>query len=118
MSAADIRVAAADYAADYDAIRFVRFTVFVNEQAVPAELEMDERDPHCFHVIAYDGDAPVGTGRIDLDDGGRVGRMAVLASHRDCGVGRAMLEALHAYAGASDCREVWCHAQVAAPLIA
>lgn len=114
MGSAQIAVVAADYAADYTAIRYIRFTVFVDEQAVPAELEMDERDPHCYHVIALDDDKPVGTARIDLADSGRIGRMAVLASHRDRGVGRAMLEALHAYASVNDCGEVWCHAQIAA----
>lgn len=115
MSASDIRVVAADYGDDQAAIRHVRFTVFVDEQAVPAELEMDERDPHCFHVLALDADgSAVGTGRIDLADGARLGRMAVLATHRRHGVGRALVEALHAHAIENDCAEVWCHAQVGA----
>ena len=115
MSAPDFRIVHADYSSNEAAIRSVRFTVFVDEQAVPPELEMDERDPHCFHVLALDrDDAPVGTARIDLEDGARVGRMAVLAKYRDCGVGRALLAALHAHALENNCTEAWCHAQVAA----
>ena len=109
------RIVSAAYETDYAAIRSVRFTVFVDEQRVPAELEMDDRDPECFHVLALDTKgAAVGTGRIDLTDGGRVGRMAVLAAHRDRGLGRALLEALHAHAREHAQAEVWCHAQIAA----
>lgn len=115
MPGSDFQIIAADYEADSAAIRDIRFAVFVDEQAVPAELEMDERDPDCLHVLALDArGSPIGTGRIDLQDGGRVGRMAVLAAHRGAGVGRALIEALHAHAIAGGCAEVWCHAQTAA----
>ena len=86
-----------------------------DEQAVPADLEMDDRDRECFHVLARDASGrPVGTGRIDVAAGGRVGRMAVLADFRGRGAGAAVIEALHAHARSRGCREVWCHAQVAA----
>jgi len=108
-------VVPADYETDYAAIRAVRFAVFVGEQAVPAELEMDERDTECFHVLAKDSaGSPVGTGRIDIADGCRVGRMAVLAQWRGTGVGSEIIAALHEHARCEGHRRVWCHAQVAA----
>jgi predicted GNAT family N-acyltransferase len=70
----------------------VRFTVFVDEQKVPAEMELDEHDPACVHVIAKSGDRAVGTGRLLPD--GHIGRMAVLREARGQGVGAAMLLAL------------------------
>ncbi|MGD8324895.1 MAG: GNAT family N-acetyltransferase [Gammaproteobacteria bacterium] len=115
MSGADIQIVAAEYSAALSAIRGVRFAVFVEEQAVPARLEMDDRDPQCFHVLALDADgAAVGTGRIDIAEGGRIGRVAVLASHRGRGVGGALIQALHSHAQQCGCDEVWCHAQVSA----
>ena len=48
--------------------------MFIDEQRVPRELEFDERDEACRHVVAFDGDLPVGTGRLDLDYGGKIGR--------------------------------------------
>jgi predicted GNAT family N-acyltransferase len=88
----------------------IRTTVFVGEQKVPPEIEIDGRDPECVHALAESatGEA-VGTGRLMPD--GRIGRMAVLAPWRSRGVGAAMLEALMAEARRRGLREVYLHAQ-------
>lgn len=87
------RVDAVDYAADRDALRAVREAVFVREQGVPLELELDAQDPDCLHVLARDADdRPIGTGR--LTPAHTLGRMAVLPEWRGRGVGAAMLAAL------------------------
>jgi len=82
---------------DWDAARPlaapIRFTVFVEEQKVPEESEIDERDPHCVHALAWSDDGrPLGTGRLLPD--GHIGRMAVLLEARKLGVGSALLVAL------------------------
>lgn len=71
----------------------IRFKIFVEEQRVPVEIEMDENDANCIHAIAYaeDGRA-VGTGRLLPD--AHIGRMAVLKQWRGRGIGAAILEAL------------------------
>lgn len=104
----------ADFAADFASIRFVRTTVFIDEQHVPLELEFDDRDAVCRHVLALDGGAPIGTARLDLDYGGKVGRLAVLRSARRDGVGRALMERLHAIAREHGATTLWCHAQLTA----
>jgi predicted GNAT family N-acyltransferase len=104
----------ADFTADFASIRHVRETVFIDEQRVPRELEFDDRDPLCVHVLVFDGDAPVGTGRLDLAYGGKVGRVAVLASHRRSGVGAALMNRLHDIARAQRQTHLWCHAQLTA----
>ena len=78
-------------------LRSVRTAVFVEEQGVPAELEWDELDDDCEHVIAESstGDA-MGTGRLLPD--GHIGRMAVLRPWRGRGVGRALMAELLAVA--------------------
>ncbi|HEX7053996.1 MAG TPA: GNAT family N-acetyltransferase [Burkholderiales bacterium] len=75
-------------AAQADAQR-IRFAVFVEEQGVPPELEMDDMDERCVHALAYEGDAAVGTGRLLPD--GHIGRMAVLKPWRGRGIGAALL---------------------------
>lgn len=89
----------------------VRTTVFVEEQGVPADLEEDDRDPHCLHLLAMRGARPVGAARLDVAGGGKVGRVAVLAEERGQGIGLALMRALHSLAPAQGLTELWCHAQ-------
>ena len=71
----------------------VRETVFVREQNVPADLELDELDASSLHALAFDSAGKVlGTGRLLPD--GHIGRMAVLPAARGQGTGRAILDAL------------------------
>lgn len=110
-----MQIRRADFARDVSAIRAVRFAVFVDEQAVPAEIEMDDRDTRCIHLLAYtDRGEPIGTARIDLEQDGKIGRLAVLATARGRGVGSALMAELHSIARANGLQRVWCHAQVAA----
>ncbi|MBK1878866.1 GNAT family N-acetyltransferase [Pelagicoccus mobilis] len=73
-------------------IRSVRFTVFVDEQKVPAEIEMDEWDDRSRHVLAVAGGMAIGTGRLLPD--GHIGRVAVLREWRGKKVGVALMETL------------------------
>jgi predicted GNAT family N-acyltransferase len=70
----------------------IRFTVFVEEQGVPREIELDEYDPVSIHVVAFEDQEPVATGRLLPD--GHIGRMAVLKAWRGRGIGGAILKAL------------------------
>jgi predicted GNAT family N-acyltransferase len=110
-----MNIVVADFERDYAAIRAVRFAVFVDEQRIAADLEMDDRDLHCVHVLARDArGGAVGTGRIDLEAGAKVGRVAVLASARGSGVGTALMLKLHEVARSRGAAAVWCHAQTSA----
>lgn len=79
----------------------IRFTVFVEEQRVPAAIELDELDAVSLHALAWSAEEEViGTGRLipppqrDGPGVGHIGRMAVLRAWRSQGVGGAILEAL------------------------
>jgi predicted GNAT family N-acyltransferase len=88
----------------------IRFAVFVEEQGVPFEIELDEYDTVSIHALAFDGEKAVGTGRLLPD--GHIGRMAVLKRFRGKGIGGALLEALMKAAKARGDREVVLSAQV------
>lgn len=70
----------------------IRHKVFVLEQKVPIELELDEHDATAVHALALKDKVPVGTGRLLPDS--HIGRMAVLKPHRSIGVGKILLAAL------------------------
>ena len=71
----------------------LRFAVFVKEQKVPAEIELDSFDALSVHAVAFDAnDEAIGTGRLLPD--GHIGRMAVAKQARGQGVGSALLKAL------------------------
>jgi predicted GNAT family N-acyltransferase len=90
----------------------IRFAVFVEEQGVPREIELDDMDAQCVHAVCFDDAAPVGTGRLLPD--GHIGRMAVLAPWRGRGVGGRLLQALMARAKERGDAEVLLSAQVQA----
>ena len=99
---------------DLPAAYALRHEVFVVGQAVPEELERDELDDTCDHVVALRAGTVVDTGRlVDRGDGtGVIGRVAVARQVRGAGVGAAVLAALEDRAAARGLREVELHAQV------
>lgn len=88
----------------------IRYAVFVDEQKVPAQIELDDWDARSLHALAFDAaGAAVGTGRLLPD--GHIGRMAVLRAARGSGVGTALLTALMQAARERGHREAWLSAQ-------
>jgi predicted GNAT family N-acyltransferase len=88
----------------------IRFAVFVEEQGVPQEIEIDERDAGCIHALARLEGRAVGTGRLLPD--AHLGRMAVLRECRGMGVGSRILESLVQHARGRGDREIVLSAQV------
>lgn len=74
----------------------IRRQVFVEEQGIPAALEYDGADPSAIHVVAYQGECAVATGRLLLEaDGlGILGRIAVVANARGQGIGGQVVRQL------------------------
>ena len=108
--AEQMRIELGEWAALREPASRIRFSVFVEEQKVPAEIELDDWDARSLHALAYDAvGAVVGTGRLLPD--GHIGRMAVLAGARGTGVGTALLTALMQAARARGDRDVVLSAQ-------
>ncbi len=72
-------------------LRDIRQEVFIHEQAVPRQIEWDGNDENARHFLASWGDLRLGTARLLAD--GQIGRMAVRAPWRGCGIGRLLLQA-------------------------
>jgi predicted GNAT family N-acyltransferase len=67
----------------------LRHEVFVQEQGVPLDLELDEHDDDALHLVALDGERIVGTCRVV---GAKFGRLVVARDARGRGIGSALLE--------------------------
>ena len=90
----------------------IRHQVFVVEQQVPLELELDAFDAVSLHALATDGDTALGTGRLLPD--GHIGRMAVRREARGAGIGSMLLQALMRQAQQRGDAAVVLHAQLSA----
>jgi ElaA protein len=99
---------------DIEAAIAVRERVFVVEQGVPAEEELDGRDGEALHLVAVEPDERViGTLRL-LFDGRtvKVGRVAVDADRRRRGIASAMLDEALAEAERRGCTRARLASQV------
>lgn len=104
-------VTGATWREDREDLLAVRREVFVVEQRVPEEIEVDDEDEAALHVIARDGaGTPIGTARL-LEDG-HIGRVAVLREWRGHGVGSALMERLLEVAREAGLTGIPIHAQV------
>lgn len=84
----------------------VRTDVFVTEQGVPVELELDDLDDTADHFVAYDDGRVVGAGRLVVEEPGfegaepslgpvaHLGRLAVRPETRGTGLGVDLVRAI------------------------
>jgi predicted GNAT family N-acyltransferase len=105
-----VQIKIAVWQEDKTALEHIRRIVFIEEQAVPEELEWDELDQTATHFIAYVDDVPVATARLTAD--GQIGRMAVLKAHRNKTIGQQLLSFILDTAVEQHFSSVFLHAQV------
>ena len=80
---------------EFDRCFGIRTTVFVEEQEVPLELEMDEYDAIATHFLLRDGETPLATARlVDKHGLAKIGRVAVLKEARGRGLGLLLMQAV------------------------
>jgi predicted GNAT family N-acyltransferase len=114
-TAGSVRVVPIETAAQMREAHAIRRSVFIEEQSVPEEIELDDDDAHAFHVLAILDGAAVGCGRfVTHGDEVKIGRMAVLANLRTHGIGREVLEFLMRIAKERGYKHAILHAQLSA----
>ncbi len=121
----EVRVVETDE--EYEDALAVRYGVFVDEQGVDADLEVDDHEAESTHFVAYDGDDAVGVARLRAYDPAeyedaiavehdgpvaKIERMAVLESHRERGIGRAILGTVEEHARDQGFERARLHGQV------
>jgi predicted GNAT family N-acyltransferase len=113
---AQITVVAVTSAAQMKLAHAIRRAVFIEEQHVPEDIELDAADADAFHALAMSGGVAVGCGRMVAypDSQVKIGRMAVAREHRKSGVGREILHFLMNEARARGIRSAVLDAQLTA----
>lgn len=77
---------------DVPTCQALRRVVFIDEQGVSEADEVDGLDGRAIHLLAWDGDCPVGTARLLLKRPvGKIGRVCVLPEARGLGLGAALI---------------------------
>lgn len=90
----------------------VRKTVFICEQNVPEEIEIDEYEDASTHFILYQENLPIGAGRFRfIEDYGKVERICVLPEARKIGAGKAIMEGIEQFAAQNGLHKLKLHAQ-------
>lgn len=94
----------------------IRKSVFIEEQGVPMEMEVDEHDLAAQHALAYKESQCIGTARLVVlaRDIGRIGRMAVLPLYRNMGIGTQLLNTLIDQGQTQGITQFELHAQLSA----
>lgn len=71
----------------------IRHIVFVDEQQVPIEEEIDDYEDEAIHFITYDGGNAVGASRLRfVEDFGKLERICVLKPYRGKSIGKNIIE--------------------------
>ena len=90
-------------------LRAVRTPVFIEEQAVTPEFEWDDIDGTAVHLLATLDHEPIACLRII--EYKKIGRMAVLKSYRECGLGATLLREAVAICKRQGSKSVYLSAQ-------
>ncbi len=103
----------ADWEEDAKRLTSLRHEVFVDEQKVPIEIEIDDMDVECLHIKAVLNNGQIiGTARLLPSN--YVGRMCVSRAYRGQGIAGAMLEFIIQYAEHQKLPSLQLNAQISA----
>ena len=83
----------------------LRRTVFIEEQNVPENEEVDGDDPSCDHILLTVSDIPVGAARLKYyNDFIKVQRVCVLKNYRGQGIGSKIINFIIRHVEKNDIR--------------
>lgn len=94
----------------------IRKKVFVNEQGVPVENELDNYEEVATHIIGYDTDnSPIATARFrPFGEGVKIERVAVIKEQRKSGIGKVLMRFIEQVAQQSGYEKLILNAQIQA----
>ena len=91
-------------------ISSIRDVVFIQEQAVPKNIEMDGKDSECIHFLMSYDDNPIGTARIKMS--GKIERVSILKPNRNMGLGSKLMSFIIDAAKENRFERIYLHSQM------
>ena len=91
----------------------VRKEVFVEEQGISEDIELDSNDSEALHIVVKDGKRVIGTARVLFPAPGvaKIERMAILGPFRRKGIGSRIISFLNTELKNRQIRKAVLHAQ-------
>ena len=91
----------------------IRKKVFIKEQKVPLDIEIDGLDPEAEHFIAYFNNKPIGCARIRTKDyHAKLERIAIIKEFRGKGYGKELTKFLISYCKQNNFKEICLNSQI------
>ena len=91
-------------------ISSIRDAVFIQEQAVPKNIEMDGKDSECIHFLMSNNNNPIGTARIKMS--GKIERVSILKPNRNKGLGSRLMNFIIDAAKENCFERIYLHSQI------
>lgn len=80
---------------DFKFVKSIRKTVFVYEQGIKEKKEFDKYDNNAIFAVLFENKTPIATARcLEVKNGFKIGRIAVLKAYRGKGYGRIIVNDL------------------------
>lgn len=96
----------------FEICRNIREEVFVNEQNIDKELEIDGKDEEAIHFILKHFSKPVAVARArDIGDYWKIERVAVLLNYRGYGYGKTIMEHIERFLTSLENKKIVLNAQ-------
>lgn len=90
-----MRIIEAQNEKDLNQVYHVRKAVFVGEQKVALEIEIDEHESESIHFLGLEDNQPIGASRLRIiDDYGKLERICILKAYRGKSLGQQMIQRL------------------------
>ena len=97
---------------DLEKTIIIRKKVFIDEQKVPVDIEIDGFDSEAEHFIAYLDDKTIGCARIRSKDyKAKLERIAIIKEFRGKGFGSKLTKFLIRYCKNKNFKEIYLHSQ-------
>ena len=97
---------------EYEQILDIRKKVFIEEQKVPQDIEIDEYETKSTHFIVYLNKEPIGCARIRFNNFAKLERIAIVKKYRRKGFGTDLTKYLIDYCNKKNISDIRLNSQL------